>query len=792
MTNKIIFARSQPFFIIFCVLSEAKGMDIIMKILIPKCCEEVYCIAAEEFKSFYEKVTGTVLPIIREPQDDDMIVIGSDAVNHYTAELMLSNKINEFKIRYCTDDYHIKTETVNGKKLLFLAGGRGRAVMYAVYRFFEVCAGCRYFWDGDIIANVREININDIDIAESPHFEYRGLRYFAHRSLHRFQAEHWSFEDWKKEIDWMLKKRLNMFMLRIGMDDLFQIAFPDIVDYPSNDEKLPEAGEGHHDRTTFWSLEYRGKLRKQILEYAFKRDLMHPEDCGTMTHWYSMTPLQFLEKKKPSLLSRDNKYEGVVTGKIWDVSCDENLNNYFKLTETHIQYYGKPEIFHTIGLAERIFSKDAENNLRLKLYTYRRITRLLQERYPNAKLFLASWDLWGQYRDVDEVQRLINNLNPEQSIILDYTSDTLRSNNFTNWNVVGKYPYIFGMFHAYEPNSDIRGNYDITNKRLAIASKDIFCKGMVFWPELSHSDTFALEYFADNAWNPCTLSVNERINKYCNDRYEMFSSKMIEIWSNFMPIASIMHWCINLRSYMPREWFFDIFERGKYMFDSKSNVFEEFIKIRKKTEKFKMNAIYALELAAEIMKDDTNNEFLNRDVYDIARTICGRYLQCQLINTAEVFLKCHSTSGTEGNYRDLLESKYRSCIKLMEILIDILSGHEDYSLFESFKKVKSVESVNPVFETTLKNNATGNYCRSYIYENAKYLYMPEMKLFFEWLDKIREENSIKELPYFELYYEKAKENIQIFFKTPLADMIPKYKKNISDILINLSQELKVI
>jgi hypothetical protein len=65
-----------------------------------------------------------------------------------------------------------------------------------------------------------------IDISESPRFDYRGLRYFAHRSLHRFHAEHWSFEDWKREIDWCMKKRLNLMMLRIGQDDLFQKAFP--------------------------------------------------------------------------------------------------------------------------------------------------------------------------------------------------------------------------------------------------------------------------------------------------------------------------------------------------------------------------------------------------------------------------------------------------------------------------------------------------------------------------------------------------------------------------------------
>lgn len=123
-----------------------------------------------------------------------------------------------------------------------MADARPRAALYAVYRYFEKFCGCRWFWDGDRIPK-RNLPLQNIDLTESPVFEYRGIRYFAHRSLHRFQAEHWSLEDWKTEIDLMVKKRLNLFMLRIGVDDVFQKAFPDTVSDPDRDMPLPEASE---------------------------------------------------------------------------------------------------------------------------------------------------------------------------------------------------------------------------------------------------------------------------------------------------------------------------------------------------------------------------------------------------------------------------------------------------------------------------------------------------------------------------------------------------------------------
>ena len=111
-------------------------------------------------------------------------------------------------------------------------------------------------------------------------------------------------------------------------------------------------------------------LRKRLLAYAFERDLMHPEDCGTMTHWYSRTPLDFLRAKTPKLLSQNSGIYSEQTGLVWDIADDANLDNYFALTAAHIREYGQAGLFHTIGLAERPYSDDREANLRLKKYVY--------------------------------------------------------------------------------------------------------------------------------------------------------------------------------------------------------------------------------------------------------------------------------------------------------------------------------------------------------------------------------------------------------------------------------------
>ncbi|MBP5510124.1 MAG: hypothetical protein J6Z49_04335 [Kiritimatiellae bacterium] len=205
------------------------------------------------------------------------------------------------------DAYRIVSEGTRFAATVAITGSNIRSVWYGLYDLLERRGGCRWFWDGDIVPKKDALDLSGLDVREEAHFEYRGIRYFAHRGLTRFQAEQWGPEDWKKEIDWILKRRLNTFMLRIGQDDLFQRTFPDVCAYPDPAKPLPGTGHSHDDRTLFWSLRYRGELRRNLQKYAFERGLMVPEDFGTMTHWYSRTPEDFLAKKKPEFIPLANK-----------------------------------------------------------------------------------------------------------------------------------------------------------------------------------------------------------------------------------------------------------------------------------------------------------------------------------------------------------------------------------------------------------------------------------------------------------------------------------------------------
>lgn len=757
-------------------------------VVTPLRAEKAYGIAGHTFASLWEQVTGArpavveyIQPFRASPPQGDLILIGSDAVNPLVHQLIQQRKVRSLGIEYGGDGYRLLSIVEDGRTVLVVAGGSGRSTLYAVYDFFRRQAGAEYFWDGDIIPKRPSIDLTGVDIAEKPRFEYRGLRYFAHRGLHRFQAEHWDLEDWKREIDWMLKKRFNLFMLRTGIDDLFQRAFPNEVPYPPEDAKDPDGVDrSYNDRTSFWPLKYRGELRRQVLAYAADRGLLHPEDTGTMTHWYSHTPSALYRSRPDFPLIADQKtgYQ-LPTHAIWDIEKQETWDLYWHLTKTHIEEYNRrpPRLFHTIGMAERTFGASDEDNLQRKLYVYRRTQEKIRKEYPDAPLLIASWDLYGWWKNGD-VANLLKEFDPARTLLLDYTADVKGRKTYKDWGVLGRFPWIFGVFHGFAWNSDMHEDYRDLAPRIAEAATDEKCRGLVVWSEISHNDTFMLEYLADNSWKPERPTPDAAVARYVSSRYpESMRPRMLAVWNEFLPASEASHWVQK----GPGAITF-----GDPQFRTLTNpAFIELTPerlVQLKTEHDRIRPLLsgapeALERLSRMSAEAHGNEMWRRDAIDIARTLANRTLLLSLFKSS-LEMEAWRAGAGKGHGQKIRQLAGIS-EALLASLADLLEGAPEFSMQASIGRLALAQPingvqpvVNPHTEQTLKSNAENNYCRSHHYEMVRHLYPAELRSYWDYVLRRIEEGDRSAWKRPQEFTTLSQEHRDRFYATPLAAMAP--------------------
>lgn len=645
---------------------------------------------------------------------------------------LLSLKINE---ELDEDEFKIDCEDFKCR----FEGGSGRALLYAVYDYFAVGYGVKYFWDGDVFGEKRAFV--KVIKSDSPRFKYRGLRYFAHRGLYRFQAEEWTFSDWKKELDWIVKNKMNTFMLRLGNRNAFERAFPEDVAYDNTDGCKYDGQKGFFDRTPIRSSYDDIKLERQINDYADMLGLIRPVDCGTMTHWYSQTPISFIEKENPKFLSQSTDIYNENRSLVWDIRNERELEMYFKLTDAYVKEFGQQGLFHTIGLAERLFSANRKENLELKKYTYRKILEKIVKEYPSAKLLIASWD-FSMFWNNEEVKELLGELDSEKCIILDYTSDTqYKESNFTNWGVCGRFPYIFGIFHAYEPQNDIRGDLELIEERLKIADADEYCKGFVFWPELSHGDGFMTDFIARNSWKVDARGYREQIEEYCLNRFGKNGKAFCEIYAKLYPISSLGHWCGDRVN--PQRAIFRDFTHGELTSDYEMPLFAENItkerieELKRSLDKYKIikdNAKAVIGSVSDIY-DELDTEGARCEAFDMARTATSRDIHYKMI---EAGLEAY-----EGRF-DRAGTLWERIEKCVEAYTELIGTNEEYSIASGIKKMGEEWHINPYFiSDTIKENTDNIYCRNCAYELMKGITVDEIKAIGRWIKRCGEKNELK-------------------------------------------------
>ena len=675
----------------------ALGVVADVQIVVPPQADRTIRIAAEEFQKYHEAVTGCRPPVTEIPAKGSACV----KIGFPSDDPLFAGE---------TDAYIVKSAGGG----LEIVGKNSRSVLYGVYEFFRQRCGCRWFWDGDVVSKAGKIDFAGVDIREKAQFLYRGCQYFAHRGLTRFHAEQWGWEEWRKELDWCVKNRLNVFLMHFGKEDLFQCAYPDLVPYPDPSVTEPcDSPSGYDMRTPFWSLQFKHLLRKTVLAYARERGLIHPEKIGPMTHWFFRTPPEFLAAKKPAFMPQIDRRYSQPSGLMWDIRQQKWFDEYWNVTEGAVKAYGEPGMFFNPGFDERTVYSNRADNVALKIDVIRRYNAESHRRRPDAPVVMEGWDFFMSWKP-DELQALVQALDPAYSIVWDFTGDIAydfqaypwmpKRNAFTGWGVVKKFPYTFGMMLAFNRCMDIRGQYATIREREKAIADDPMCKGYLIWPETSHSDIFAWRYFTDNCWRLSPKTTEELLADFCRDRYGAQAAAFEAVWRKLIPVSQLWGWSRNCVDMIAGDA------------PHRRNAAD-----RWKSAETPPVLATVPDIFAALADINWEGDFVRRDAIDLARTALDRAIWFAYEEMLKSYHLCAAGKADAAE----VKAKAERCTALVRVFADVLALHTDFSLAESLDRLDAVEKIrNPEFERIFFENSACGYCRSHQAEYARGWYLP--------------------------------------------------------------------
>ena len=158
------------------------------------------------------------------------------------------------------------------------------------------------------------------------------------------------------------------------------------------------------------------------------------------------------------------------------------------------------------------------------------------------------------------------------------------------------------------------------------------------------------------------------------------------------------------------------------------------------------------------------------------KTVVMLKLQYRFIKLGFTMMRWYRGEDEENNIKNLLS--YNE--KMLSVFSDVLSVHEDNSLYHSFTALSKNRPINPYFENTLKDNVINWYCRTSIYEAAEGIYKKEFAFFKDWMikqltDGNRDNRNTDD-------FQKAKDDIFTEFKnTPLKDFHKQQKPSVKEV-----------
>ncbi len=468
--------------------------------------------AAEELQVYVERMSGATLPLLTEgevAENDRPVVLIGRADSCVLLQQMIERGLLHLSPDTPGEDgFIIRTVNERGRDWLVLGGSNERGALYAVYHFLEHVLKCGFFEDGERIPKAQEITVEDLDIREKPFFRYRS--YMSPCAQH-YSASYWSLDDWKYEIDWMAKKKLNMLRF-----------WPVLV----RGSMIGERRETLAVKRTWKALGLSGvgntdedeatRLSREIMEYARQRGMEIITDPG----FSGAVPVEFREEY-PNCKYLEVTWEQTAPRLNLD-PADPMFAKVLEINlQEHIKLYGANHRYDYAMYPETAPGGSREEGMRLRRDFARAVSKGIKAVDPQGQWHLDSWCFLG-HPDLSpqEVQSILDVLPNDSAYVCDTWADA--------YHLYERHDHFFGkswgfaVLHAMGGDGTMHGDmHGITKKLKDLASNPeaALCQYFTLVMEIVKHNIVYYDLLMQLSWDPRKVDVPSFLRDYALRRY---------------------------------------------------------------------------------------------------------------------------------------------------------------------------------------------------------------------------------------------------------------------------------
>jgi alpha-N-acetylglucosaminidase len=467
--------------------------------------------AGEELRAYTKTLTGVDLPIVPESRahqraKNGIILIGTPDYSLLIREMVSAGYLPRAE-KESGDRFLARSLRYDGRDYLVLCGFNDRSVIYAVYHYLEKHCGVGFFWDGEYVPRVGSIRIRDTSIDENARFSLRG---YGQMCALVYSAKYWDFSDWRRELDWMMKRRLNLLCAFPGLHCYWN--------YPPFGTVWKRAMRRlgvSLEEPTEWEL-FQEDLGKQICDYAGKLGIdviaAIPDGRVNVEFKRKYASCRYISIQWADLNSyldylhpADPMYLRVISAFLGEYEKTFGASRVYGYS-----MYGECEPGDT--REEQVqFKKDFAHAIRA-------VVKML----PKGSLVtINSWAFeMEKYWDEKDAKMFLDLL-PQDSIVVDDLWAEKNPKYVKHHYFHGK-KWTFSVLHAMAGWLTLHGDIRKLMERargLLDDPKAINCCGFSFMPEILHHNAMYARVITEAAWNPESLELDGYLEAYARLRY---------------------------------------------------------------------------------------------------------------------------------------------------------------------------------------------------------------------------------------------------------------------------------